>query len=128
MLSKNAKEDGRLRKHLEERRPCVNQVDDRDPWDSIIPPRNERIDLRRYDGVIPGGNIEASHGVEDVCRIEPFDTPIEGSRDLPPRVTEKVVSRCAEGPPPSYLDKQMCVYGAIIDSGLDLWRAQLGEV
>jgi hypothetical protein len=98
----------------------VNQVDDRDPRDSIIPSRNELIDLRRYDGVIPGGDVEASHGVEDVCRIEPFHTPIEGSRDLLPRVTEKVASHRAEGPPPSYLDKEMCVYGTIIDGGLDL--------
>ncbi len=98
----------------------MNQVHDRDPWDSIFPPRNECIDLRRYDGVIPGGDVQASHGVEDVCGIEAFDTPIEGSRDPPPRVMKKVVGHRAEGPAPGYLDEEMCIYGAIIDGGLDL--------
>lgn len=98
----------------------MDQVQDRDPRDRVLPPRNERIDLRRYNGVIPGGDVEASHGVEDVCRIEPFDTPIEDSSDLPLCVTEKVVSQRAEGSPPGYLDKEMCIYGAIINGGLDL--------
>ena len=120
MLSKNAKEDGCLRKHLEECRPRLNQAHDRDPRDSIFPPRNERIELGRYGGVIPGGYVEAGYSVEDVCRIEPFDTPIEGSTDPLPHATENVVSHRTESPPPGYLDKEVYVHGAIIDGGLDL--------
>lgn len=120
MHSKNVIQDSRLRKQLEERGPSLNHVHDRSPRDGILPPRNERFDLRRYDSVIPGGDVEASHGVEDVWRIEPFDAPIEGSRDLQPRVMEKVFSQRAEGLARGYLDKEMCVRGAIIDGELDL--------
>lgn len=98
----------------------MNQVHDRSPRDGILPPRNERFDLRRYDGAIPGGDVEASHGVEDVWRIEPFNTPIEGSRDLQRCVTEKVFGQRAEGLARGYLGKEMCIHGAIIDGELDL--------
>ena len=46
LFSKNAKENGRLRKHLEDYRPEMNQARDCGPWDGILPPRHERAELR----------------------------------------------------------------------------------
>jgi hypothetical protein len=126
LFSKNAIEDGRLRKHLEDNGPGMNQGRDCGPRDGILPPRHERAELRRYDGVIPGGDVEASHGVEDVWRIEPSDTTIEGTRDLDTRVTEKVFGQRAEGMPPGYLDEEMCIHDAIVDGDLDLRKTQRG--
>ena len=55
-----------------------------------------------------------------MCRIKPFDTPIEDYSDPRPRVTEKVMNQCTECLSPGYLEKEMCVHGAMVDGGLDL--------
>lgn len=104
LSSQNTHEDGRLREEPQEGRPGLGYGSNRCPRDSLRVLRYYGIDLRSHHGVVPGGGVEASQGAEDVCRVEPPDAPVEGRRDLPQGVVEKVLDRGTESARACYLD------------------------
>jgi len=82
LLSQHAEKDSRLRKHPEESRHGLYESQDRRPRNGMRRMRKERVDLRGHSRVVPGGNVEASRGVEDMRRVILPAAPIEGRREV----------------------------------------------
>ena len=58
--------------------------------------------------------------MEDVCRVEPPDTPVESGRDLPRGGIENLLSGGTKHASACYFSEEACVHSAFINRNLSL--------